>query len=199
MLNPWLSCAPRGVSPLCPACEARRPLAVLELHGAADRPGIHSGTSKDASGGYATLMPAHDSMLFPVPDDVPDELAVFADPFAVSLHAVTRHAPPEHGRVLVYGAGALGSCTVAILRALYPDVEVGVVARFDAQAELAAALGAARVFAHEPLSGLLEESPTWSGGVLVGRPISPWATRAVSTSSTTRFRARIARSVGAGY
>ena len=28
-------------------------------------------------------------MLFKVPDNVPDELAVFADPFAVSLHAIT--------------------------------------------------------------------------------------------------------------
>ena len=63
-------------------------------------------------------------MLFQVPDSIPDELAVFADPFAVSLHAITRHPPPPGGKVLVYGAGALGTCAIAILRALYPDVEV---------------------------------------------------------------------------
>ena len=39
---------------------------------------------------------------------------------------------------MVYGAGALGTCATAILRALYPDVDVLVVARFDAQAELRA-------------------------------------------------------------
>jgi threonine dehydrogenase-like Zn-dependent dehydrogenase len=33
-------------------------------------------------------------MLFPVPDAIPDEVAVFADPFAVSLHSITRHPPP---------------------------------------------------------------------------------------------------------
>jgi hypothetical protein len=38
---------------------------------------------------------------------------------------------------MVYGAGALGTCATAILRALYPDVDVLVVARFDAQAEMA--------------------------------------------------------------
>ena len=76
-------------------------------------------------------MPAHDSQLFKVPDNVPDELAVFADPFAVSLHSITRHPPTPGGKAMVYGAGALGTCATAILRALYPDVEVLVVARFD--------------------------------------------------------------------
>ena len=120
-------------------------------------------------------MPAHDSMLFPVPDSIPNELAVFADPFAVSLHAVTRHPPPARGRVLVYGAGALGSCAVAILRVLFPEVEVGVVARFQAQAELARALGAARVFDHEPVTALIEAIAAWSGGVLHGRHELPMA------------------------
>jgi threonine dehydrogenase-like Zn-dependent dehydrogenase len=128
-------------------------------------PGIHTGTSKDASGGYAELMPAHDSMLFKVPDSVPDEIAVFADPFAVSLHAVTRHAPPSGGKAMVYGAGALGTCTTAILRSLYPDVDVLVVARFDAQATLARKLGAT-VIAHEPALQVIEQAAAWSGGVL---------------------------------
>ena len=37
----------------------------------------------------------------------------------------------------MYGAGALGQCAIAILRALYPTVEVMVVARFEAQRQLA--------------------------------------------------------------
>ena len=175
VLNPWLSCAPRGVQPLCPACEIGDLSLCWNFQAPPIAPGIHSGTSKDASGGYATRMPAHDSMLFPVPDSIPDELAVFADPFAVSLHAVTRHAPPAGGRVLVYGAGALGSSAVAILRALYPDVEVGVVARFDAQADLARTLGASRVFAHEPLTALIEAVAEWSDGVLHGHHELPMA------------------------
>ena len=47
-------------------------------------------------------------MMVPVPDDVTDEVAVLADPFSVSLHAVTRTPPPPGGRAVVYGAGALG-------------------------------------------------------------------------------------------
>jgi threonine dehydrogenase-like Zn-dependent dehydrogenase len=165
VLNPWLSCAPRGVDPVCDAC-ARGDLSLCASFAVGPiAPGIHTGTSKDASGGYAELMPAHDSMLFKVPADVKDEDAVFADPFAVMLHAVTRHAPPKGGRAMVYGAGALGTCATAILRALYPDVEVLVVARFDGQAAMARKLGAT-VIGHTPALAVIEQAAAWSGGVL---------------------------------
>jgi threonine dehydrogenase-like Zn-dependent dehydrogenase len=127
--------------------------------------GIHTGTSKDAPGGMAEYLPAHESMLIPVPDGVADEVAVLADPFAVSLHSVTRHPPPPGGKALVYGGGALGSTATAILRALHPDVEVMVVARFGAQAALARRLGAVVVDPF-PVEELLEQAASWSGGVL---------------------------------
>jgi threonine dehydrogenase-like Zn-dependent dehydrogenase len=66
----------------------------------------------------------------------------------------------------VYGAGALGVTSVAVLRTLYPDVEVAVVARFAAQGALATKFGAAKVVAHEPRSQVVEELAEWSGGVL---------------------------------
>ncbi|MBV8464195.1 MAG: zinc-binding dehydrogenase [Acidimicrobiales bacterium] len=120
----------------------------------------------DAPGGWADLMAAHDSMLIPVPDEVSDDVAVLADPFSVSLHAVLRRPPPSGGRALVYGAGALGVTTVAVLRTLFADTEIGVVARFPAQAALATEFGAHRVFAHEPRLELTEAIAEWSGGVL---------------------------------
>src|SRR5882757_9002357 len=165
VLNPWLSCRPRGVSPVCAACERGDYSLCAHFATGPIAPGIHTGTSRDASGGYAQLMPAHDSQLFKVPDEVPDELAVFADPFAVSMHSITRHPPTPGGKVMVYGAGALGTCATAILRALYPDVEVLVVARFEAQAALARQLGA-KVIGHSPASQVIEEAAAWSGGVL---------------------------------
>ncbi|HYL51480.1 MAG TPA: zinc-binding dehydrogenase [Acidimicrobiia bacterium] len=165
VLNPWLSCAPRGVSPICPACERGDFSLCWSFDVGPVAPGIHIGTARDANGGYAELMPAHDSQLFKVPDGVSDELAVFADPFTVSLHAVTRHPPAPAGKVMVYGAGALGTCAVAVLRTLHPDVEVLVVARFEAQAELARKLGAT-VIGHTPPLRVIEEAAAWSGGVL---------------------------------
>jgi threonine dehydrogenase-like Zn-dependent dehydrogenase len=168
VLDPWLGCVPRGVADVCPACAAGDNSLCWNFRAGPIAPGIHSGTSSDASGGFAELMPAHPSMLHPVPSGLSDEAAVIADPFAVSLHSVTRHPPPPGGRVVVYGAGALGAGAVAALRTLFPEVEVGVVARFEAQAALAARMGAARVFAHEPVGVLIEEIAAWSGGVLHG-------------------------------
>ena len=75
-------------------------------------PGIHIGMCTDVNGGFADLMPAHDSMLFKVPDRLTDEQVVFADPFAVSLHAVTRHPPHP---------GARCSCTARVRSASAPS------------------------------------------------------------------------------
>ncbi len=174
VLNPWLSCGPRGVSPLCAAC-AVGDFSLCASFGAGPiSAGIHIGTSRDASGGYADYMPAHDSMLFKIPDGIADEVAVFADPFAVMLHGITRNPPPVDGKVMVYGAGALGTCATAILRALYPTVEVLVVARFGAQSEMARSLGAT-VIAHEPAISVIEAAAAWSGGVLVASDGLPMA------------------------
>jgi len=167
VLNPWLSCAPRGVSPICPSC-ADGDLSLCHNFATGPiSPGIHTGVSADATGGYAELMPAHTSMLFAVPDGLTDEQVVTADPFAVSLHSVTRHPPRPGSKVLVYGAGALGSSVIAILGALYPDVEVAVVARFDAQAKLARRLGASVVVGSDDRLQIIEELAAWSGGKLV--------------------------------
>ncbi|HMC52835.1 MAG TPA: alcohol dehydrogenase catalytic domain-containing protein [Acidimicrobiales bacterium] len=170
VLNPWLSCGPRGVDPPCPACAAGDLSLCWSFLDGRLSPGIHTGNATEATGGFAERFPAHDSMLFPVPDQVPDEVAVLADPFSVSLHAVTRNPPPPGGRAVVYGAGALGITTTAILRALYPEVEVLTVARWPAQAELAAKLGAV-VAEPEPRLALVETIASWSGGVLR----TPWA------------------------
>lgn len=165
VLNPWLSCAPRGIEPVCPACAAGDLSRCWNFLDGRLQPGIHTGNSADATGGFADRLPAHRSMVVPVPDDVPDEVAVLGDPFSVSLHAVTRNPPPAGGRAVVYGAGALGTTATAILRALHPEVEVATVARWAAQADLARDLGA-EVFPPDPRVALVEALADWSGAPL---------------------------------
>ena len=63
VLNPWLSCGPRGIEPPCPACENGDYSLCWSFTDGDIKAGIHTGVSADVTGGYAELMPAHDSML----------------------------------------------------------------------------------------------------------------------------------------
>ncbi|MEZ5169322.1 MAG: alcohol dehydrogenase catalytic domain-containing protein [Acidimicrobiia bacterium] len=166
VLNCWLSCAPRGIDPVCPACAAGDLSLCWNFTSGSLAPGIHSGNSSDGPGGFADAMPAHESMCVPVPDGVSDEAAVLADPFAVSLHAVARHPPPNGGRALVWGAGALGLTTVAILAALHPDVDVHCVALHAAQQDLARHFGATVVDAAEDAETIVRRLADDTGAVL---------------------------------
>ena len=154
VLNPWLSCVPRGLPP-CEWCQRGDLAQCLNFLRGPVAPGIHSGNSATATGGFAPRVPAHQSQWIPVPDEVSDEAAVLADPFAVSFHAIRRTPPPNRGTVLVYGCGTLGLLAIAILRMLHPDVRVLGVARFDHQARLAEKLGAERVLQHQPTRAIL--------------------------------------------
>jgi threonine dehydrogenase-like Zn-dependent dehydrogenase len=162
VLNPWLSCGPRGIDPPCPSCARGDYNLCFHFTEGHLAPGIHTGNSSTATGGFAEFLPAHTSMAIPCPDGVPDETAVLADPFSVALHSVLRNPPPPGGKVLVYGIGALGLSTCAILEKLHPDVEVGAIVRFQHQADAAARHGA-RPFLHAPPLELIHAVAEWTG------------------------------------
>ncbi|MHB8219309.1 MAG: zinc-dependent alcohol dehydrogenase [Acidimicrobiales bacterium] len=166
IINPWLTCGPRGISPRCPPCECGDFTLCWNFTSGAFGPGVHIGVITDAPGAWAERLSVHDSMAFKVPAEISDTAAVLADPFSVSFHAIIRNPPPPGGRAVVYGAGALGLTSIAILGALYPDVEVAAVARFPAQAAMARQFGAKLVLDHEPREALVEALAKWSGGVL---------------------------------
>lgn len=165
VLYPNLGCAPRGLVPMCPACTAGNTSTCWNFHDGRLSWGIHTGNAVEATGGFAELLPAHTSMAFPVPDDIDDEVAVLADPWSVSFHAITRNPPEPGSTVVVYGAGALGTTATAILRQLYPDVRVATIARWPAQAALASSLGA-EVFDPTDRAALVESLADWSGATL---------------------------------
>ena len=98
VLNPWLTCGPRGIDPPCPPCQAGDLSLCWSFTKGDLGPGVHVGVITDAPGAWAERLAAHDSMLIPVPDGITDEAAVLADPFSVSFHAIVRHPPPPAGR-----------------------------------------------------------------------------------------------------
>ncbi len=180
VVNPWLSCAPRGIEPPCDACQrGQYPLCAHFTDGALP-PGMHAGNCRTVTGGYAPLLPAHESQLFPIPDSVSFDQAVLADPVSVCLHAILKAPPAEGGLALVYGAGVLGLFSVTVLRALFPAARVAVVARYPHQAELARQLGAERVIRTRDPAAVVEGVADMVGA-RVHRPGHglPWLLRGV--------------------
>ena len=145
VLNPWLSCTPRGITPVCDACERGEYYLCDHFMDGDLPPGMHIGNCSAVTGAYAPLFAAHESQLFPIPDSVSFDQAVFADPFSVSLHAVLKAPPEEDGLALVYGCGTLGLLTIPILRTFYPSTEVIAIARYAHQENMARQLGAQHV------------------------------------------------------
>lgn len=172
VLNPWLSCGPRGIDPPCPACaEGRYPWCRNFTVGALPA-AIHLGNCAGAAGAHAERFCAHAGQLFAVPDDVSDEAAVLADPVSVSLRTVLLCPPAEGSPALVYGSGTLALAAVGLVRHLYPDVEVWVACRPGPRAALAAKLGAHAVLSAEP-DVLVEEVGRRCGA----RTLVPWSGR----------------------
>jgi len=155
LLNPWLSCVTRGL-PLCEFCQQGKLAQCLNFGAGNIARGIHHGNSASATGGFAEQVPGHESQWFPIPDTISDEEAVLGDPFSVSLHAILKAPPREHGTVLVYGCGTLGLLAIAILKNIYPTVKVLAVSRYDHQAALARQLGADLVLPHRPTKQLVQ-------------------------------------------
>ncbi len=155
VLNPWLSCIPRGL-PLCDWCQRGEFAQCLNFTNGSIDAGLHHGNSVQATGGFAKFVPAHESQCIPIPDHISDSSAVLADPFAVALHAVLRDPPQADSVALVYGCGTLGLLTITILHALFPTVRVFAVARFAHQAVLAEKFGAEKIIKHWPKDEVVE-------------------------------------------
>jgi threonine dehydrogenase-like Zn-dependent dehydrogenase len=150
VLNPWLSCLPRGIDPPCPACaEGRYPWCRNFDRGVLPA-ALHLGNCASAPGAHAPRLTAHEGQLFRVPDDMSDDEAVLADPASVSLRTILLSPPAPGAPALVYGCGTLAAAAVGLLRHLYPDVEVWVVSRPGPRAALAERMGAHAVLPCKP-------------------------------------------------
>ena len=169
VLNPWLSCGPRGIEPPCLPCQDGQFSICHNFAKGHLPPGIHTGNSSTATGGFAPLVPAHESMCIPIPDRITDEQAVLADPFAVSFHALLKRPPRDGGTTLVYGCGTLGLIQILLLRAIHPSVRVLAVARFPHQRKLAEQFGAT-VIDHRPTVALIERV----GAITGAQVLKPW-------------------------
>lgn len=158
VVDPMLHCEARGwgAEAWCPSCVAGRH-ATCEQAGeegpaggcnAGLAPGSTIGYHRDLPGGWGEQMIAHRRQVFPVPEEIPDRVAVLAEPLAIGVHGVLgSRAAGVRGPVLVIGSGAIAFGTVWALRALgYAGRLVAQVKR-PHEVKLAEALGASETIA----------------------------------------------------
>jgi L-iditol 2-dehydrogenase len=118
VVEPSLSCVPRGIEPVCPSCAAGR-FTLCENFRTGPLPvGSMIGWNNFTGGSWSPHFVAHESQLHRVPEAISDEEAVLTDPIAGALHAALRCTPADNQTVLIVGGGLLGAGVAASIRAL---------------------------------------------------------------------------------
>jgi threonine dehydrogenase-like Zn-dependent dehydrogenase len=131
-------CLARGRAELCPPC-ARGHRVLCQF---ASEPREHH----PVGGGFGDSFVAPASTLLPVPDDLADEQAIFAEPAAIAIHAAWRRQPEAGDRVLVLGCGTIGFLLIQVLRLRQPGCQITALAQFPWQADMARDCGAHDTF-----------------------------------------------------
>jgi threonine dehydrogenase-like Zn-dependent dehydrogenase len=203
ILDPVLSCAARGVDPMCPPCASG-------LHGLCERvtgghvsAGLQTGYCHDTSGGWSGQIVAHRAQMHPVPDDVSNETAIMIEPMACALHAVRRGGVPDGATVLVVGAGTVGLLTLLALREAAQPGEIICIAKHPRQRDLAKRFGATDVVSPDDALGAVRRatrafrlhpersSPFLLGGVDVAFECVGNASGLETALRATRARGRV--------
>jgi 2-desacetyl-2-hydroxyethyl bacteriochlorophyllide A dehydrogenase len=96
----------------------------------------------DINGVMAEYAVIPEAALFAVPDTLPNEIAVFAEPLAVAAHALSLVELQSDDRVLVFGAGVIGQLTLQL--ALLRSKVITACDLVASRLELAARVGARR-------------------------------------------------------
>ncbi|MCA9439163.1 MAG: alcohol dehydrogenase catalytic domain-containing protein [Candidatus Omnitrophica bacterium] len=84
----------------------------------------------------------------PVPDDFSDEMGAILEPLGVAIHAVDLIQPKTGVSTVVVGCGAIGLCTIAMLRAAGAS-PIYAVDPLEYRTEIALQVGATQVIAKE--------------------------------------------------
>ncbi len=97
----------------------------------------------DINGVFAEYAVVPAKQVYVVPDDLPNEVAVFAEPLAVSLHGIKQASIQKSDKVLVFGAGVVGQLCLQL--ALQYSENIVNCDLIESRLELATKMGAQRV------------------------------------------------------
>ncbi len=127
-------CFNQEIEPLCRHCQQGN-YAICENQSVGKLP-------SNLGGGWSESYIAHETMMMKVPENVSDEAAVIMEPAAVAVRAVLRRQIDPGEKILIIGAGIIGLLILHVIKQLYPQTEVTIIARYQYQRQKASALAA---------------------------------------------------------
>ncbi len=153
VVDPMIHCEARGweepswcsscVTGNHATCELSGEQGPLEVGDGGLARGLTIGYHRDLPGGWGEQIIAHRRQVFPVPDSIPDRVAVLAEPLSIGVHGVLRSGVLRSpGPVLVIGSGAIAFGTLWALRTLGYGGRLVAQAKRPHEVSLARALGA---------------------------------------------------------
>jgi threonine dehydrogenase-like Zn-dependent dehydrogenase len=111
----------------------------------------------EAAGGWSRGFRYHEEQLVAVPDGISSDQAVLIEPLSCSLRGVLKKIPKENDTVLIIGAGTIGLCTLATLKAVQPNCEITVLAKYDIQKDFSEKFGATKVISKKEMVSYSED------------------------------------------
>lgn len=137
VVNPLLSCRPRGITQPCPSCSRGEPSACTNFAEGTLGPGMLIGACRDTGGGWSDSFVAHSSQVRTLPQNLDTDHAVLIPEFTRALRAVLKHPPHQGDRVVIVGAGPLGLLILEAMKLLHMKPDLMVVAEHPFEADVA--------------------------------------------------------------
>lgn len=142
--NPVASCESFGYK-FCPSCQNGNYSNCYCLTGIGDGSNLQEKYEQSdygyGGGGFCEYLTAFEAQLHKIPENLPNEVAILTEPYAISIHAVCRNLPKDSDTVIVYGAGIIGLLIIAAIRSFESKCRIITIARYEHQAILAKKLG----------------------------------------------------------
>jgi threonine dehydrogenase-like Zn-dependent dehydrogenase len=153
-------CLSLGIQPVCHYCAAGNQRFCINR----SEPG-----RRGTGGGFGDGYIAFQDDVYLCPPDLTNDQALFIEPLGIAMQAVLRRPPKPGEKILVYGAGIIGLLTIMVAKALVPEAEITVMARYSHQAEMAEKLGARHILSNQKL---FSEVAKITGGKFFTAPLN---------------------------
>jgi len=131
------TCLSQEIDPPCPHC-------VQGNYTRCENASVNSG-GRGVGGGWGDGFTAHETEIYPAPDDFTDDQTMMIEPISTPVRAVLRRTPQPGQHVLILGGGIIGLSTLQSVRALAPGCHTTIMTRHAHQAKMAQDLGADEV------------------------------------------------------